>query len=137
MANFHKMTRSNYFKVEDPDAFKAWARKRHMQVRNETIWNMNTKVEEPDPTVFAMESTSQDGWVDPYDDPNGDIFAELATHLADKQVAILMEVGWLKEYVKGWAIAVHANGKCVEVVLDDIYDAAKKEFGDDIQMRRI
>ena len=136
MANFHKMTRTNYFRVKDPDAFKAWAGKRHMQTWNETIWNKN-KCEEPDPTVFVMQSTSQDGWYDAYDDAGVDIFGELATHLADKQVAILMEIGWLKEYVKGWAIAVHANGKFVEVVLDDIYDVAKKEFGDDIQMREI
>jgi hypothetical protein len=131
------MTRSNYFKVKDPDAFKAWAGKRHMQAWNETIWDKNVNIVEPDLTVFAMQSTSQDGWFDLYEDRDVDIFGELATHLADKQVAILMEIGWLKEYVKGWAIAVHANGKCVEVVLDDIYDAAKKEFGDDIQMREI
>src|SRR5262249_38609382 len=127
--------------VKDPEAFKGWAKRRCLEV-----WNQRTeKGRDRDPTMFAIASDDPDGAGWPfsvYDEEKDafedfDIVDELPTHLADKQVAILMEAGAEKlRYVNAYAIAVHANGKIVEVSLGDIYDAAKKEFGDDIEMTK-
>jgi hypothetical protein len=132
-----RTTRSNYFKVKDPEAFKAWAKRRCLEVWNQTTEKGN------DPTMFAIASDDPDGAGWPsysYDEETDEeeefnIEDELPTHLADKQVAVLMEAGAEKQrYINGYAIAVHANGKTVMVRLDNIYDLARKEFGDDIDM---
>jgi hypothetical protein len=139
MANYYATTRSNYFKVKDPEAFNAWAKRRCLEV-----WNQRTeKGNDRDPTMFAIASDDPDGAGWPhssYDEETDeeeefDIADELPTHLADKQVAILMEAGAEKQrYIIGYAIAVHANGKTAMLRLSNIYDLARKEFGEDIEM---
>jgi hypothetical protein len=133
MANYFAAARSSYFKVKDPKAFKAWAVSRSLDAWGES--------EYADPKVFAIASADPDGagWPSSVYNEEKDDFeeinfmAELATHLADRQVAILMEAGAEKlRYVNGCAIAVHANGKTAMVSLGDTYSLAKEAFGDDI-----
>src|SRR5439155_25710565 len=54
-----------------------------------------------------------------------DLAAELAAHLEDGWVAVLMEAGAEKcRYVAGWALAVNSKGETRQVSLEDIYDLA-------------
>ena len=55
--------------------------------------------------------------------------AELAAHLAEGQIAVLMESGHEKcSYINGNAVAVDNAGNRVAVELRDIYDVAAKTF---------
>lgn len=63
------------------------------------------------------------------------MLSELAEHLQDDSVAVLMEAGAEKlRYVAGWAAAVNAKGEVVEIGLHAIYDMAKQKFGDDVEI---
>lgn len=57
----------------------------------------------------------------------------LTEHLAEGEVAILMEAGAEKlRYITGWAQAISWDGRVNTVSLDDIYAKAAAEFGVDI-----
>lgn len=132
MANWYGTSRSNYFRVKDRAAFDAWLK---------TVPDI--RVSEAD----ASEDPGREGKIglfssgeygdfpasrydeDKDDDLPLDLLAELALHLADGEVAVLMTVGAEKErYVTGWAWAVDSKGATVQLSLDDIYDLAKKSL---------
>ena len=55
--------------------------------------------------------------------------AELAAHLAEGQIAVLMESGHEKcSYIDGNAVAVDHAGNHVAIELRNIYDLAAKTF---------
>jgi tagatose-1,6-bisphosphate aldolase non-catalytic subunit AgaZ/GatZ len=70
-------------------------------------------------------------WPDDEDAPiEVDVVAELAAHLAEGQIAVLIESGHEKcNYVDGNAVAVDHAGNRVAIELRDIYDLAAKTFG--------
>ena len=54
-----------------------------------------------------------------------DLAGELAVHLEDGWVAVLMEAGAEKcRYVANWALAVNSKGETRRVSLEDIYELA-------------
>lgn len=124
MANFYGTARSNYFKVKDANAFKAWV---------ETVPGLGFWEHEG---TFGIYSDCPDSgcwpsarWDDD-EDEYFDLVAELAEHLADGEVAVLMEAGAEKlRYISGWAVAVHSSGEYVCVSLDDVYKLAVEKFG--------
>lgn len=131
MADWYGTARSNYFQVRDETAFRAWAEKRGLHV-------FESRTAGDSPTFFGFYSEDQYGGWPSYEmdleeetgDGSIDLCAELAPHLLDGQIAVLMEVGAEKHrYVTGTAIAVDHTGKTVEVTLDDIYESAARAFG--------
>jgi hypothetical protein len=121
MANYYATARSNYFRIKDKAAFMDWCVTRHLD-----WWEKASE-----PGLYALSPYSESGWPTyDYNEENDDetevdLAAELATHLAPSEVAVLMEVGNEKlRYVTGYAVAVNAQGKTVRVHLDDIYDRA-------------
>ena len=65
---------------------------------------------------------------DPYEE--FDFMEELAPHLADGSIAVVVASGAEKmRYVCGWASAVNNTGKQVYININSIYDLAKKELG--------
>ncbi len=132
MANHYATARSNYFAVKDEAAFREWA------------GLMGLAVLEPDHRAktaggirrfgIAPGNSGDNGsWPDSTYDADADevdefdLTEELAPHLADGEVAVLMEVGnEALRYVTGTAIAVNSRGKTVSINLDAIYDAARK-----------
>ena len=123
MANFNGTARSNYFKVKDVEAFKAWV---------ETIPDLVCWEREG---LYAIRSEDFDTGCWPstrYDDEDEDLnlTGELAEHLAEGEVAVLMEAGAEKlRYISGWAVAVNHKGEEVSISLYNIYDLAEKTFG--------
>jgi hypothetical protein len=117
MANWIGAARSNHFEVKDADAFKRWAQAVDLQVfQNGDEWGVG----------------AYDMWPDcRYDEEKDrlieiDFVAELAAHLKEGEVAVLMEAGHEKlRYITGYATAVNSNGERVVVSLDDIYEKAK------------
>jgi hypothetical protein len=129
MANWYGAARTNYFRVKDEAAFKAWL---------DTVPDVGAEPgTEERGGKFCLLANGEYGDFpgerfdeDDFDSTPFDIVAELAAHLAEGEVAVFMQAGAEKlRYISGFAIAVNAAGERVELVLDDIYEIAEKRFG--------
>ena len=123
MANWYGTSRSNYFKVENEEAFREWAERRDLEV-----------LENPSGLFgVAPSSMSEDGSWPSYDcdeDCEIDFQAELIEHLAEGQVAIIMTIGAEKlRYLTGYSVALAWDGRRISVDIADIYDKVETEFG--------
>lgn len=122
MANYYATARSNYFKVKDVAAFEQWC----------ALVGLESITDDTDQKLVGFLDGNPDGGGFPssrYDDNDElveiDLADELAAHLQDGQVAILMEGGAEKHrYIIGWALAVNSKGERKEVSLEDIYEQA-------------
>jgi hypothetical protein len=134
MANYYAEFRSNYFRVQDVEAFRAWCEKWNVKFIPEAL------PDEPNPLVGFVNSGFYEAGIpseyyddekDEYDEDSNFIM-ELSEHLQDNEVAIVMEVGNEKlRYLIGYAMAVNAAGELLGVGLNDIYGLVKKEWGVD------
>jgi len=132
MANYYAAARSNYFAVRDEQAFREWAKLLGLEIlepvhrdkvadgiRRYGITPGNGDDSGAWPTSLYNDDT------DDFDDI--DVSEQLSAHLADDEVAVLMEVGNEKlRYVCGSAVAVNHKGETAIVSIDDIYQAALK-----------
>lgn len=127
MANYYATARTNYFKVKDLDAFKEWLKSVRM--------NDLSLIEDADTGRVGINATCGDcaGWMLNYEDDDGeehDLLAELAEHLTEGEVAILVEAGAEKvRYVHGFAMAVNHKGEVLRVMISDIYELVEKTWG--------
>lgn len=118
--------RSNYFKVKDMTAFRAWIQSLDL--------DFTTDIDDPD-AIALLSETEHGTW--PYknkeDEEIPDFALALSEHLAPGQVAVLMEVGHEKMcYLTGYATAINDKGKRIDIALSDIYKMAREKFGVDI-----
>jgi hypothetical protein len=125
MANYYATARSNYFKVKDVAAFREWATPINIEViegdgKHEGL------------VCLIADDGDQNGWPSwrpgegDGEDTEIDLAQEIAAHLVDGHVAILMEAGAEKvRYVSGWAMAVNSKGETESVSLQDIYEMAE------------
>jgi hypothetical protein len=137
MANYYAAARSNYFAVKDEAAFREWADRLGLTVlepdhRDKTADGIRRL------GIAPGNGGDSGGWPDSTYDADQDevdefdLTEELAPHLADDEVAVLMAVGnEALRYVTGRAVAVNSRGKIVSINLDTIYDAAR-ELGPNI-----
>lgn len=126
MANYYGQARSSYFKVKDKEAFQAFLRRFGSAV--ETIEDDKDKgrvgflAGEGIPSEWAV--TDADG-MEEYVEV--DFVGELAAHLADHEVAIVMETGYEKmRYLVGYAIAINNKKERREIDLCQIYKLARQ-----------
>lgn len=127
MANYTAVTRSNYFKVKDEQAFLEWVE----SVPDLGHWKNNEG-------LHAIRSDT-DGWpsFQYIEDEEGyeveldlELAPELSKHLAEGEVAVLLEAGYEKlRYITGHAVAVAWDGRIEYIDLNQIYDRAKEVFG--------
>lgn len=123
MANWYGACRSNYFRVRDLDAFKAWL----VDFPAKLIVGLDGR--------FGFLSTDYYGGV-PQDDER-DIIDELHEYLAENEVAVVIVVGAEKaRYLTGAAVAIAWTGEQVEIDLNDIYGLAQDEFGGDASITK-
>jgi hypothetical protein len=130
MANYYATARSNYFAVKDKTTFRSWAARTGLHILEPTH---RDKVADGIPRYGITPADGDDsGWPtlryneesNDYDDI--DVPGQLSEHLADDEVAILMEVGNEKlRYVSGSAVAVNNQGKSVFLNLGTIYRKAR------------
>lgn len=120
MANYTAYFRSNYFAVKDVAQFQAFCAAFQLEMitkteNNQTLYGfLNEGNEAGIPVTRYNEAT--DDWEE------AEFMGELAAHLTDGYVAIVMEVGWEKlRYLIGVAHAVNAAGEMLDVDLDEIY----------------
>lgn len=129
MSNWYGAARSNYFRVKDVEAFEAWADERGLQVITQGFGNKRLYGIYP-------EGTDDGSWPSLiYDEALGehvdcDIYEEIAAHLAEGEIAVLVVTGAEKlRYLTGCAAAVHSSGDMLLLSINDIYDLAKAKWG--------
>ena len=123
MANYYAHSRTNFFRVKDAAKFTAWAKQRGVTVH----------CRHGDSEYFTMMPDDSDSGTFPnFDsetDDEIDFAAELAAHLYEDSVAVILETGAEKlRYLHGHATAINAQGERIEISLDDIYVLAAQRF---------
>lgn len=132
MADWIGSCRSNYFIVKDRKSFK------------ELLEQYETVLIEKNGKVGFYSITDDGGIPTRYIDDDEDagideesisIIEEIAEHLVENEVCVIMEIGYEKlRYLDGRAIAVAWTGETTRVSLNDIYAQAQSEFGGDAQI---
>ena len=123
MANYYCSSRTNYFRVKDVTRFTAWATKLGLAIHpSENLPGQFTLFpRDSDSGAFPNAEAESDDEID--------FAAELAAHLHQDSVAVILETGAEKlRYLQGHAIAINASGETVEVSLDAIYALALRRF---------
>jgi hypothetical protein len=122
MANYCATARSNYFRVKDDTASEGWCNGLHLEF---------AKNQEREYAILGIQD--EGGWPSSRVDPEShdvveiEFEQELAGHLADDYVAVLMEAGHeASRYVTGRAIAINTKGEIKSIHLDQIYELAKE-----------
>jgi hypothetical protein len=129
--NYSATARSNYFRVKDEAAFRAWAKRSGLEVHEDTEAEKFERSTPDGSKQFMIAPADGGAWpcfgVDEQSDQQWDIDLpkELAAHLHEEDVAVLMEAGAEGlRYVNGTAWAVNALGKVKYVGLHTIYRRA-------------
>lgn len=128
MANYVATARSNYFKVKDPEAFKAWVKGCPADMGFISGDDDTFAVYSDDPDSGSWPNYRWNEETEDYEE--FDLFAEIAEFLAEGEIAVFMEVGAEKlRYCNGYAVAVHSSGEYETLNLDRIYDFAEQRWG--------
>jgi hypothetical protein len=124
MADYICWARTNYFAVNDPEAFRAAMTGFSVEVIT------NESAEAPS-TLYGLLCDDGAGWPTTRydeatkDDVDVDFYSAVAEHLAQGHVAIFMESGHeALRYVGGVAVAINGRGERRAVTLDEIYERA-------------
>lgn len=122
MSNWIGLDRTNYFRVKNVDAFKAFIAKFD-----------DVKLLEKAPDLFGLHAEDGEGWpsyeIDTDELMTPDFVTQVAGHVADDDVVVFVSAGSEKaRYASGSATAFH-KGRSVSISIDDIYDKAKQAFG--------
>lgn len=130
MSSWNGTSRSNIVLLKDEAALKHW---------KETLENtgMTLHITPEHPLCVWLEGDDDNGAFEStyISDEGEDVeidYGELATHMADGQVWVLMSAGAEKlRYVTGWTQAYNSKGEQLSLRLSQIYELAKKEWGID------
>lgn len=126
MADWYGASRSNYFRDKDKDAFLKFVDATGVKVFTDDQ-DLYAVAAEGGCWPDSIEKLYEDGTED-YEDI--DFVDELAPHLADGEVAVLMTAGAENlRYVTGYAVAVKNDGSRISVDIDDIYGLASTKWG--------
>jgi len=125
MANYDSIFISNDFSVKNEEAFRRWA---------STLEGVEVecRADGADGSFFTLKGEC--GLPNTIENGDGEVVdiefsGELAKHLAQRSIAILMEVGNERlRSLHGYAVAIHPNGETVEIGLGDIYRQATEAF---------
>lgn len=120
MAEFRAKTRSNYFQVKDTEAFEQFCDQFELVAiqSGDKSGFIVASVEGAIPRMLWDKESSEQTEID--------FLSLLAEHLVEGQVAVLIEIGWVKEMTQlsGLAVAINAQGQQQEVDLRQIYEKA-------------
>ncbi len=128
MANWLGSARTNYFRVRDVDAFKAWAQAAPLVVFEEGgRFGVYSEDEYGGWPSIVFDDDATDAHRD------FDIAHELAQHVAEGEIVVCLEAGAEKlRYITGSAIAFKATADAadkISLTLDDIYGLAASKWG--------
>jgi len=122
MANYIGTARSNYFHVKDTEKFSEFCDRIDVEMISKPDGRVGFLCTQDDTGSLQRWAEDEDG-----ETIDVDLCAELAPHLKDGEVAVMMESGYEKfRYVTGYAMAVNSKGETRQVDLGDIYKLAKE-----------
>jgi hypothetical protein len=124
--NYTLQSRTNYFRVRDPKRFERWCR--YFGIR---FWK-EQKITGRDDIFYALGKDDGEGWptTHPETDEEIDFETELMKHLDPRDIAVSIQTGAEGlRFLDGYAVALHADGRTVQVQLYDIYEKAQMVFG--------
>jgi len=122
MANYYEQCRSNYVKVKDKEAFRAFLDRfgGAVMMIEDDKGRVGFLAEEGMPSTYMPDNSGTEP-----DDV--DFVEELAAHLANHEVMIVMGTGYEKmRYLVGYAIAINNKKERREIDLAQIYELAKQ-----------
>lgn len=129
MANWYGTSRTNYFRVKDFEAFKAW------------VANLDVEIVTDDDGLVGLLCGNDGCWPSWYYDEQSDVDVdidftyELSKHLAEGEVAVLVTAGAEKHrYVTGHAAAVNHKGEELCININDIYDLIHAKWGTEVTL---
>lgn len=123
MANYIGAARSNYFRVKDQAAFRKAMGELEVDIIEDRDGRVGLLSREADGAGWP--SFTYDEQAEEYRE--FDIADLVAEHLADGEVAVLLEAGAEKlRYLVGHAVAINSAGQTVTVNLQDIYEKAEQ-----------
>ena len=134
MANYCCATRTNYFRVKDPDAFRTFMSNVHTDEGRLDIW----EEEKDGHTVFGFGGYGQILGIPIYDDPDEcpydydyeEFVNGLADHIADDDAVIVLESGNEKlRYLVGSAMVVTSKDSRYMEINDLAAKAAAEMLG--------
>lgn len=122
--DYRGFTRSNYFSVQDEEAFAAWAKIHDLEVLHTVDTELGEKLVGfiVDNDDGSIPTEHQDGDENVY----CDFLGELSAHLASNWVATVIEAGHEgARYAYGYAAAVNSKGERLSVDLGEIIRKGK------------
>ncbi|TXH45790.1 MAG: hypothetical protein E6Q97_30805 [Desulfurellales bacterium] len=123
MANWYGTSRTNYFKVKDPEVFSQWAGELSVEVLTGDEGRVGLAAADEGYWPSSRWDDDRKDYVDV------DFVSELVAHLQEGEVAVLVTAGAEKlRYVTGHAVAINSSGETLHVDISDIYDKAKAEW---------
>lgn len=127
--NYTLQARTNYFRVRDPKRFERWCRYFGLQ-----FWK-EQKIAGCTDMFYAVGNDGGEGWpsTHPETDEELDFETELTKHLDPRDIAVSIQTGAEGlRFLDGYAVAVHADGRTVQMQLSDIYEKAQQVFGQQV-----
>jgi hypothetical protein len=122
MANYYESSRSNYVRVKARDAFRKFLDRFGGAV--EMIEDDKGRLGFLAQEGIPLSCMPEDGGTEAED---VDFIGELAGHLADHEVMIVMGTGYEKmRYLVGFAVAINNKKERREIDLAQIYEMAKQ-----------
>lgn len=124
--NYELQSRTNFFRVRDAKRFERWCRFFGLR-----FWK-EQKIAGCDDLFYAIGKDDGEGWptTHPGSDQDIDFESELRQHLDPRDIAVSIQTGAEGlRFVDGYAVALHADGRTVQVQLYDIYEKAQMVFG--------
>lgn len=114
MANYYSSTRTNYFRVKDPDAFKSFMMNVYATEDNVEVWE---EIKSSGTyfgfgcygSIMGVPVESDDGELEDFD--YEEFISGLSEHVADDDAILIMEVGNEKlRYLVGEVVIVTSKG---------------------------
>ena len=122
MANYYESSRSNYAKVKDKEAFRAFLERfgGAVEMIEDDKGRVGFLAQEGIPFTYMPDDSGSEP-------EEVDFVSELAGHLADHEVMIVMGTGYEKmRYLVGYAVAINNKKERREIDLAQIYEMAKQ-----------
>jgi hypothetical protein len=125
MANYYASARSNYFRVKDREQFVEALHGLPVSVVDSTKHEGAVCLLGADPDGAGWPAWGYDESISEEFEVN--LPQLIAAHLAEGEIAILMEAGAEKlRYVMGEAVAVNSHGETRSLTLHSIYELAQE-----------
>jgi len=122
VANYYEQSRSNYVKVKDKEAFRAFVERfgGAVELIEDDKGGVGFLAQEGIPSTYMPDDSGNEP-------EEVDFVTEAAGHLADHEVLIVMGTGYEKmRYLVGYAIAINNKKERRELDLAQIYELARQ-----------